>query len=303
MRGINRIVNTSFWDDNKVIDNFTPEDKYFMLYLLTNPHTTQLGIYEFPIAKASFELGYTKESIVGLLDRFETKHGIIKYSKDTKEVLIKNFLRHSIVKGGKPVEDCLKKEETKVKDKSLLVYLYKYLDNYTEELNATVIDYLNILKDKYKDNDIDNDNDNENERIVNESYHESSTNRKKTTNIDKFEKLLQEQPLDYQVITTNPLLYETIIKWLEYKDDKGKQHLVYADRSLKTLLDTFMEYGISNKSSELAKVVNQCIGANYQGITWDKLNQYNNNRNATNDRQSIYSQLMQSIKEQEVTNE
>ena len=24
----------------------TPEDKLFMVYLLTNPHTTQLGVYE-----------------------------------------------------------------------------------------------------------------------------------------------------------------------------------------------------------------------------------------------------------------
>ena len=42
--GIKRVVDTSFWTDDKVLE-FTPEDRYFMLYLLTNPHTTQLGIY------------------------------------------------------------------------------------------------------------------------------------------------------------------------------------------------------------------------------------------------------------------
>ena len=43
--GIKRVVDVDFWNDEKVMDLFTPEDKLFFLYLLTNPHTTQLGIY------------------------------------------------------------------------------------------------------------------------------------------------------------------------------------------------------------------------------------------------------------------
>ena len=174
MKGINRIVNTSFWNDSKVTEYFTPEDKYFMLYLLTNPHTTQLGIYEFPIKKVAFEMGYSAESIIGLIDRFQNKYGMIVYSSATNEILIKNFLRHSIVKGGKPVMDCLQKEERDVKDKTLLGYLYEYLDSYRDELNVTVIEYIDTLS-KYidnkneKDNGNDIDNDNDNERIVDES--------------------------------------------------------------------------------------------------------------------------------------
>lgn len=34
-----RNVSTSFWEDNKVVDDFTPEDKYIYLYCMTNPHT------------------------------------------------------------------------------------------------------------------------------------------------------------------------------------------------------------------------------------------------------------------------
>ena len=40
-----RKVHTEFWTDPKVLEEMTPEDKYFMLYLLTNPNTTQIGIY------------------------------------------------------------------------------------------------------------------------------------------------------------------------------------------------------------------------------------------------------------------
>lgn len=32
-----RNVSTSFWEDNKIVDDFTPEDKYIYLYCMTNP--------------------------------------------------------------------------------------------------------------------------------------------------------------------------------------------------------------------------------------------------------------------------
>ena len=94
--GVKRVVDVNFWNDDKVMEMFSPEDKLFMLYLLTNPHTTQLGIYAINQKHMSFELGYTSDVISVLLDRFENKYEIIKYSKKTKEIAIKNFLKHSI---------------------------------------------------------------------------------------------------------------------------------------------------------------------------------------------------------------
>ena len=91
--GIKRVVDTSFWTDGKV-DEFTPEDKYFMLYLLTNPFSTQLGIYEISIKQVAFHLGYSMDSVRNLIDRFESKYGMIIFSKSTNEIAIKNFLRH-----------------------------------------------------------------------------------------------------------------------------------------------------------------------------------------------------------------
>lgn len=160
---IKRIVSTGFWEDKKVMDEFSPEDKYFMLYLLTNPHTTQLGIYELPVSSASNETGYTKDVINVLLDRFENKYDIVKYSKDTGEIAIKNYLKHSIIKGGKPVMDCLLKEEKAVKYKSLLEYIYDNL-SVSDIENATVLEYIEHIKNNYINN-----NDNDNERIVDES--------------------------------------------------------------------------------------------------------------------------------------
>ncbi|AMP20009.1 hypothetical protein AZF37_01395 [endosymbiont 'TC1' of Trimyema compressum] len=52
----NRNVNSYFWEDEKVT-NFTPEDRYFMLFLLTNPNSNLLGIYQITLKKYHFTLG------------------------------------------------------------------------------------------------------------------------------------------------------------------------------------------------------------------------------------------------------
>lgn len=169
MKRIKRIVDTGFWSDEKVL-NFSPEDKYFWLFLLTNEYTTQLGIYYLPIKKAAFDLGYSIETVQTLLERFEVDYRLIRYSEETSEVAIKNYLIYSIVKGGKPVLDCLMKEERTVKDKSLVEYVYHHLKK-KDISNDTVSMFLEILS-KYINT---NDNDNERivPRIVDESYHES----------------------------------------------------------------------------------------------------------------------------------
>ena len=136
MAGIRRVVDTSFWTDSKV-DDFSPEDKYFMLYLLTNPFTTQLGIYEISVKYAAFHMGYSTDAFNVLLDRFENKYHMIRFSKETSEVAIKNFLRHSIVKGGAPVRDCLIKELRNVKDRSLIDFVFSHIKGY-DNLNETV---------------------------------------------------------------------------------------------------------------------------------------------------------------------
>ena len=191
MKQISRVVSTSFWEDEKVVNSFSPEDKYFMLYLLTNPHTTQLGIYLLVPKIAAFEMGYSVEAVKVLLDRFENKYGILKYSEETSEVAIKNYLKYSVIKGGKPVMDCLLKDEKQVKDKSLLGYICNNLSVNTDSLNTTVIDYISSLinnlslnTDIRKDNDTDkyindNDNDNDNERIVDDSWYDSCQKPKK----------------------------------------------------------------------------------------------------------------------------
>ena len=155
---VKRIVDTSFWTDGKV-DEFSPEDKYFLLYLLTNPFARQLGIYEISIKQAAFQMGYTVDTFNVMLDRFETKYKMVVFSRETNEIAILNFLRHSIVKGGKPVEDCIRQDMQRVKNRKLIDLVFSRLHG-RDDLNVTV---KKIVDAYINENGIDNDNDNDND--------------------------------------------------------------------------------------------------------------------------------------------
>lgn len=92
---IYRSVHTTFWTDTKVADNFTPEDKYFMLYCLTNNYTNLVGCYEISLKQMAYDLGYSKDSVEHLLQRFINTHKVIDYDFDTNELFIRNWYRYN----------------------------------------------------------------------------------------------------------------------------------------------------------------------------------------------------------------
>lgn len=149
--GINRVVNTDFWDDDKVLDNFSPEDKLFWVFLLTNPKSKQAGIYKLPIKVIKFYTGYSEDTIDVLLDRFEKAYGMIKYNHETQEIAILNYLRWSIIRGGKPVEDCIKADLAQVKDKELIRLVYEHLGVTDGKKTATLENIFKHIEDNYKD--------------------------------------------------------------------------------------------------------------------------------------------------------
>lgn len=118
-----RMVHTDFWNDGKVIEDMTPEDKFFFLYLLTNPNTTQIGIYQITKKQIAFDMGYSIESVNSLMNRFIEHHGLIRYNPDTRELAVKNWGKYNLVRGGKPILDCIKAELKEVKDITLIKYV------------------------------------------------------------------------------------------------------------------------------------------------------------------------------------
>ncbi|KMN42300.1 hypothetical protein [Bacillus sp. LK2] len=124
-----RHVQTSFWSDARVSEEMTPEDKYFYLYLMTNEHTTQIGVYQITRKQMAFELGYSIESAKALLDRFMNHHDLVAYNEETRELCILNWGKYNLNKGGKPIEDCIKKELKSIKDLSLVKLVLERTEN------------------------------------------------------------------------------------------------------------------------------------------------------------------------------
>lgn len=182
-----RIIETSFWTDEKVIDNYSPEDKYFMLYLLTNPKTTAIGIYPLPIKIIAFDIGYSKESVLTLIERFDKTYKNIVYDAKTQEIAVLNSLKYTISKGGKPVEDMINRELNAVKNSDLIESVYKNMldwwsisDRKFDELIKSSfekeISKRKEAKEKNANTNVNADADanaNANTDSVDDSYHDS----------------------------------------------------------------------------------------------------------------------------------
>lgn len=88
-----RQIHTSYWEDGFVLD-LTPEEKYFYLYIMTNPKTTQCGIYELPKRIIETQTGYNRETVDKLLQRF-IDYGKIDYFEGTKELMILKWIKYN----------------------------------------------------------------------------------------------------------------------------------------------------------------------------------------------------------------
>lgn len=178
-----RIIETSFWTDEKVIDNYSPEDKYFMLYLLTNPKTTAIGIYPLPIKIIAFDIGYSKESVLTLIERFDKTYKNIVYDAKTQEIAVLNSLKYTISKGGKPVEDMINRELNAVKNSDLIESVYKNMLDWWSISDRKFDELIKIsfekeifkrkeAKEKNANTNV-NANADANTDSVNDSYHDS----------------------------------------------------------------------------------------------------------------------------------
>ena len=135
-----RTVALSFWTDAKITDDFTPEDRYFYLYLFTNPHTNLAGCYEISMKQMAIETGYSLETIEKLLERFSKIHKVVHYSRETKEVLIVNWNKYNWTSSDK-FRKPLKRELENIKRKEFREYLLAiFYGNSVEFSNGYGID-------------------------------------------------------------------------------------------------------------------------------------------------------------------
>ena len=132
---IYRQVQTCFWTDTKVADDFTPEDRYFYLYLFTNPHTNLSGCYEIGTKQMSNETGYSVDTIERLIKRMRGVHHVIAYSYSTKEILLVNWWRYNWT-GSEKFRKSLLNEIDHIKDESFRAYIMDAFDGNNPNLDT-----------------------------------------------------------------------------------------------------------------------------------------------------------------------
>ena len=122
-----RNIHLSFWQDTKVTDDFTPEDRYFYLYLLTNPHTNLCGCYEISIKQMANEMGYDAKKVGKLIERFSFTHNLIRYARIERELLIFHWSKYNWTSSEKFRKPLLQ-EIQNVKTDDFREYLLKLFD-------------------------------------------------------------------------------------------------------------------------------------------------------------------------------
>lgn len=122
-----RNIHLSFWQDTKVTDDFTPEDRYFYLYLLTNPHTNLCGCYEISTKQMANEMGYDAKKVSKLVERFSSIHNLIRYSQTEREILIFHWSKYNWTSSEKFRKPLLQ-EIQNVKTDRFREYLLKLFD-------------------------------------------------------------------------------------------------------------------------------------------------------------------------------
>lgn len=130
-----RTISLSFWTDSKVVDEFTPEDRYFYLYLFTNPHTNLAGCYEVSVKQMAVEIGYDQQTILTMIRRFELVHNVIRYDHDTREMLLLNWHKYNWTASEKFRKPLIREIES-VKNPMFKDYLTRLYNGETASFDA-----------------------------------------------------------------------------------------------------------------------------------------------------------------------
>lgn len=128
-----RKIRIAFWQDRYVLA-LTPEEKYFFLYLLSNSHTKQCGIYEISIEIMKLETGLDEKKVFEHIGKFK-KDGKIKFNKKNSEIMILNWLKNNPANSPK-IAACIRDEIVNVKTKAFVELLYRLCIKYQYNIDT-----------------------------------------------------------------------------------------------------------------------------------------------------------------------
>jgi hypothetical protein len=136
-----RKLHTTYWTD-PFVEELTPQQKLFYLYLLGNTKTKQSGIYEISKKYISYEIGFSIKEVTELLSFFEENKKII-YSESTNEIAILNWNKYNYNSSYQTIT-CIHTDLLEIKNIDLVKKIY------TEEYIENLISDIETKEEKHK---------------------------------------------------------------------------------------------------------------------------------------------------------
>lgn len=248
-----RPVHTGIWTNKKFHDKLSVNDKLLFVYLLTNNHVMQLGIYELPIYLIVGETALTEEDVRASLTKLEA-YEMIKYSDDTNEVAILNYNKYSLLSGGSVAQKCFNNIDKDVKNKKLLLPVYENLlniDNTYEEIDKekqekkAILEYAKKkIKECLEHNGLLDNN-------LDKMPQNNTTEEETITSINNTDDLISEFKRNMESDPSNKELYELKIKIIERQSE-----LYHLNYDAYCIINELNYYDIANQIS-LVTDINQ----------------------------------------------
>ena len=116
------MIDTDMWLDSQIVDDFTQNEIYLWLYILTSPRTNICGILKNSKTMMCIESKMKKEDFEESIKNLENKHRVIKYNETNDEILILKWHKHNWTKSSTLIK-CLREQLEKIKTQEFRDYI------------------------------------------------------------------------------------------------------------------------------------------------------------------------------------
>ena len=209
-----RLIDTELWNNEQIVEEFTCDDKYFWLYLLTSPHGSICGVMRYSPAIIGRDMGLHKDTIENLVYRFENNYKLIVVDKETKELLILNWYKWNWSTSGKLLQSVLNSKET-IKSAFIQELVQERIDFVTGKTDRVSIPYAysTISNTITNTNNIDNS-------ICKENYNKRNENVVQSSFLETDENQVQNEKVDLETVT--PTTTSSLIATYEQPSSRQK---------------------------------------------------------------------------------
>ncbi len=275
MGSIYRKIRTSYWDDPDIEELFSRDEIYLYIFLLTFPKSTQWGIFEVTYKYISDKTGLEQSEIEPIISKLEHKYKKIVYSRDTRELCLRNGLKWNIEGSNPSVVKHIVNGLKNIKDKRLLRYivglkellgkfdfaseLIYSIENYTEDIEEANVPSLVNSADIY----------------IAEMQEEAETNNETTKETKKKHTTKSVKSLyEYNELELpEALKYDAFIDaWKLYIKSRKEQKKPVSATQAEVIMDEFIQKMAEDANFDPVPYIRKSVKNGWQGIFYEEDN-------------------------------